>query len=90
MEFLLWHNGISCVSAAPERWFNPWPGTVGSSVAAATVFMATSAQILSLACELPMPQGGQKRKQNTHTHTHTHTHTTIMTQNKDNFEKIQT
>lgn len=28
-EFPLWHNGITGISAAPGRRFNPWPGTVG-------------------------------------------------------------
>ena len=28
-EFLLWLSGIGAVSAAPGRWFNPWPSTVG-------------------------------------------------------------
>ena len=37
MEFLLWHDGIGIVSAAPGRRFDPQPSTwvQGSDVAAA-------------------------------------------------------
>ena len=29
LEFLLWHNRISSISAVPRPRFNPWPGTTG-------------------------------------------------------------
>ena len=59
-ESLLWHNGTGGVSAAPGRA----PGVKGSSLAAAVVEVTTAAQIWSLAQELYMLQGDQKKENN--------------------------
>ena len=58
MEFPLWHIRIGGVCRALERKFDPWPSTVGSRSSAVT----DVARISSLAWELYMPPGSQKRK----------------------------
>ena len=62
VEFPLWHNRIT---ESLQHWdVGSIPGTVGwgISIAATVAWVATVAQIGSLAQELHVPQSGQKRK----------------------------
>ena len=58
-EFPLWCIGIGSMSAMLGHRFDSWPGTVGWVSGVATAMVA---QILSLAQELHVLQGGKKKK----------------------------
>ena len=71
-EFLLWHNRIRSILGMLECSLNPLPAqwVKGYCVAAAVAWVTTTAWIWSLAQELHMPWGSQKRKKKNTNQTH--------------------
>ena len=64
-EFPLWCSGISGILEVLGRRFNSRSNTVsGSGIATVVAWVTAMTQIWSLALEVHMPRGGQKKKKN--------------------------